>query len=80
MNWQEGNRVKADLKLLADAGVADAGTGQVLHFYSVDAEALLAKVETDYAGRPSDQIRRTRFRATGEPGAFQFVVESQKYR
>jgi len=80
MNWQEGNRVKADLKLLADAGVADAGTGQVLHFYSVEAETLLAKVEKDYAGRPVDQIRRTRFRATGEPGAFQFVVESQKYR
>ena len=80
MNWQEGNRVKADLKLLADAGVADAATGRVLHFYSAEAETLLAKVEMDYADRPADQIRRTRFRATGEPGAFHFVVESQKYR
>lgn len=80
MNWQEGNRVKADLKLLADAGVADAGAGRVLHFYSAEAEMLLAKVEMDYAERPADQIRRTRFRATGEPGAFHFVVESQKYR
>ena len=72
--------MKADLKLLADAGVADAGAGRVLHFYSAEAEMLLAKVEMDYAERPADQIRRTRFRATGEPGAFHFVVESQKYR
>ncbi len=80
MSWQQGDRVKADLKLLKDAGVTDAASGRVVHFYPPETEDLMARLERDYAGRPSEQIRRTRFRATGEPGAFEFVVESQKYR
>lgn len=80
MSWRGGERVQADLELLEKAGVADAASGQPLHFYSAETEALLARIETEYADRPPAQIRRTQFRVTGEPGDYQFVVVSQKYR
>lgn len=80
MTWQQGDRVKADLQLLDDAGVQDAGTAKIVQFYPRETEDMMAALEKSYAGRPADQIRRTRFRATGAPGSFEFVVESQKYR
>ena len=80
MSWRGGDRVKADLELLKKAGVSDAAHGQPLHFYPAETEALLARIEQDYAGRPAAQIRRTQFRVTGVPGAFEFVVVAQKYR
>ena len=80
MSWQDGDRVKADLALLKKAGVSDAARGQPLHFYSAETESLLARLEKEYAERPVEQIRRTKFRVIGEPGTFQFVVAVQKYR
>lgn len=80
MSWQQGDRIKADQQLMKDAGIADVAQSKVVHFYPKQTEDLLAALEKSYAGRPPEQIRRTRFRATGAPGAFEFVVESQKYR
>lgn len=80
MSWEQGDREKADRKLLADAGITDAEPARIVHFYAPETEELLARLEEEHAGRPSEQIRRTRFRATGQPGAFEFVVESQRYR
>ena len=80
MSWQSGGRVKADLELLKKAGISDAASGIPLHFYSAETEARLARLEQEYAGRSAEQIRRTRFRVTGEPGAFQFIVVTQRSR
>ena len=81
MNWQGGgDRIKADIELLTKAGVKGAKEAVVLHFYPQETEQMLAQVELDYAGRPEEQIRRTNFRVTGDSGAWEFVVQSQKYR
>ena len=80
MSWQSGGRVKADLELLKKAGISDTANGIPLHFYPAETEAHLARLEQEYAGRSAEQIRRTRFRVTGEPGAFRFVVVTQRYR
>ena len=80
MSWQGGDRMKADLALLEQAGISNASYGKPLHFYSAETEALLARLEKEHAGRPAGQIRRTLFRVTGEPGAFRFIVVKQKSR
>lgn len=80
MSWQRGDRKRADLALLKKAGISDAASGEPLHFYPPETEALLARLELEYAGRPAHEIRRTTFRVTGEPGAFRFEVVTQRYR
>ena len=80
MSWQGGDRVQADLELLEEAGVTDAASGQILHFYPSETEAMLLQLEMNHAGQPAEKIRRTRFRVVGESGAYQFIVTDQKYR
>jgi hypothetical protein len=80
MSWQGGDRMKADLALLEEAGVADAVSGRILHFYPPETEAMLFQLEKNHANQPAEKIRSTRFRVTGESGAYQFIVTDQKYR
>ncbi|MCA9049179.1 MAG: hypothetical protein KDA89_10655 [Planctomycetaceae bacterium] len=81
MNWQGGDRVKADIELLQKAGVSDAASGTVLHFYDPETEQMLARLELDRAGgRPAEQIRRTYFQVKKSGGGYEFVVSSQKLR
>ncbi len=81
MNWQGGDRVKADIELLTKAGVPQAEEGMVLHFYDPSTEQMLAQLEAERAGgRPPEQIRRTRFQVKKAGSGFEFVVTSQKLR
>ena len=81
MNWQGGDRVKADIELLQKAGIKDAESGMVLHFYDPATEQLLAKIEMERAGgRPAEQIRRTYFQVKKAGSGYEFVVSSQKLR
>lgn len=78
MTWQGGGRRVADLQLFKKAGV-EVGSGTIFHFYPPQTEALLAKLERDYAGRPVDQIRRTYFAVKPTRNGYEFVVTQQTY-
>ena len=80
MNWQGGDRVQADIELFEKAGVKDAASGTVLHFYDPQTEQMLAQLELERAGRPAEQIRRTYFQVKKAGGGYEFVVSSQKLR
>jgi hypothetical protein len=80
MNWEGGDRIKADRELLASVGVADAENGTILHFYPTQTEQMLARLEQDYANRPPEQIRRTYFQVKRDGNAFEFTVSSQKLK
>jgi len=79
MIWQGGNRRKADIKLLAKAGLK-VGRGDIIfHFYPRRTELLLARKEQSYARRPVSQIRRTYFVVRRKGSAYEFVVTRQRY-
>ena len=80
MSWTGGDRVKADIELLVNAGVKDAAAGVPLHFYDPATEQMLARLELDYGGRTADQIRRTYFQVKKSGSGFEFTVTSQKLR
>lgn len=80
MNWQGGDRIKADIELLTKAGVPDPASGTVLHFYAVATEEMMARLEQEYGGKPPDQIRRTYFQVKKAGSGYEFVVTSQKLR
>ena len=80
MNWEGGDRVKADIELLKKAGVPEPQTGKILHFYDPATEQKMAQMELSYAGKPSDQIRRTYFKAQRSGSTYEFVVTNQKLR
>ena len=81
MNWQGGDRVKADIELLKKAGVPQPEDGMILHFYDPATEQALARLELERAGgRPVEQIRRTRFQVKRAGNGYEFVVTSQKLR
>lgn len=80
MNWQGGDRIKADIELLEKAGVPDAKSGTILHFYPRETEESLARLENAYANRPPEQIRRTYFQVRKTGNSFEFVVSSQKLK
>lgn len=79
MTWQGGNRRKADLKLLAKAGLTVGRSDIIFHFYPRRTELLLARKERDYAHRPVSQIRRTYFVVRQAGSAYEFVVTRQRY-
>lgn len=76
--WQGGGRRIADIELFRKAGV-DVGGAAVFHFYSNEAEELLAKLESEYAKRPTRDIRRTYFAVEPRGAKFDFVVTRQAY-
>jgi hypothetical protein len=76
--WQGGGRRAADIELFTKAGVA-VGAAALFHFYSNEAEGLLARLEAEYAGRPTRDIRRTYFAVEQRGGKYQFVVTRQAY-
>jgi hypothetical protein len=80
MNWQGGDRVKADIELLTKAGVKDAASGTVLHFYAAETEQMLARLEQEYGGKSPDQIKRTYFQVKRAGSSYEFTVTSQKLR
>ena len=80
MNWQGGDRVKADLELLTKAGVPDPASGTVLHFYAAETEQMLARLEQEYGGKPANQIKRTYFQVKRAGSGYEFTVTSQKLR
>lgn len=80
MNWQGGERVKADLELLSKAGVPDPSSGTVLHFYDPATEQIMARVELKYADKPIEQIRRTYFQVRRSGNGYEFFVTDQKLR
>lgn len=80
MNWEGGDRVKADIQLLSNAGVPNPEAGKVLHFYDPATEQMLARLEQEYGNKKPDQIRRTFFQVKKSGSSYEFVVTSQKLR
>ena len=78
MNWQGGDRRKADLELFQKIKL-DANDGMILHFYPKPVEQMLLKLERDYAGRPIKEIRRTYFFVRSAGTGYEFAVERQLY-
>ena len=78
MNWQGGERIKADIELLTKAGVPSPGDGTVLHFYDPGTEQMLARLEQEYGGHAPQEIRRTYFQVRRAGSDYEFVVTSQK--
>lgn len=80
MNWEGGDRVKADIELLQKAGVPEPETGKILHFYDPAVEQKMLQLELSYANKSPDQIRRTYFTVKKNGGQYEFVVTNQKLR
>ncbi|MEZ6128541.1 MAG: hypothetical protein R3C59_07645 [Planctomycetaceae bacterium] len=80
MNWEGGDRVQADIELLAKAGVPDPASGSVLHFYDPATEQMMAQIELAYANKPVEQIRRTYFQVRRQGSGYEFFVSNQKLR
>ena len=78
MTWQGGGRRKADVEFFTKAGV-DVFDAILFHFYPPETEALLARLEREFANRPVDQIRRTYYVVSPERGGYQFKVTRQSY-
>ena len=80
MNWTGGEREKADIELLTNAGVPNPAQGRILHFYHPETEQMLARLELEYGNKPVDQIRRTQFQVRKAGSSYEFVVVSQKLK
>ena len=78
MMWRGGQRRQGDVRLFQKAGV-DVTGATILHFYPRETEMMMAQLERDYRGRPSEEIRRTYFVVVRDRGAFKFVVKKQSY-
>lgn len=76
MTWSRGDLLKADISLLAKAGL-DATAGIVLHFYSDELVDRLAALERDYKGLLAADIELTRFEVRPSPKGFEFFVRDQ---
>lgn len=76
MNWQSGDRRKADEELFRKANIDPTGV-PLVHFYPKETEGLLIKAERDFQGQPSSRIRRTYFSVTKNGNAFEFTVTRQ---
>lgn len=76
--WQGGGRRAADIELFRKAGI-DVGTAPLFQFYPKATEEQLAKLEHDYANRPTRDIRRTYFSVEPKGAKFEFVVTRQAY-
>ena len=80
MNWEGGDRVKADRELLTKAGVPDVESGKVLHFYDPATEQMMARIEQEYGNKTPQEIRRTYFQVKRSGSSYEFVVTNQKLR
>ena len=78
MAWQGASRRATDERLFRRAGV-DFEDAPILHFYSAEAEATLARLEREYANRDPEQIRRTYFAVSRQGGTYRFTVTRQTY-
>jgi hypothetical protein len=77
MTWQGGGtRKEADVKLFQRAGI-DASQGTIFHFYPQATEQMLMTIEQQYAGRRTQEIRRTYFVVERGGDGFVFRVTRQ---
>ena len=76
MNWQGGDRMKADRALFAKAGV-DATRASIIHFYPQNVEQMLVQQERKFQDQPSNRIRRTYFAVMEDGNGFKFTVTRQ---
>lgn len=76
LTWRRGPLQKADLELLARAGV-DAKNCIIVKFMPQDLVQKLIQMEKNYAGRKRDEIRRTRFGISSSGSGYKFFVLDQ---
>lgn len=79
MTWRGGSRKQADASLFKKAGVPNAESARLMHFYAPETEQLLARTEIAYRNRKSSEIRSTFFTVRKDGPGFKFVVTSQSY-
>ena len=60
IEWKRGTLEALDRKLLTKVGINTQGK-KLAHFYSLDAQRQLARLERDFEDRPAAEIKRTRF-------------------
>lgn len=79
MSWAEGSEARriADEELFRRAGV-DVSQAQLLHFYPMETELMLATLEQDFLKRPAQEIRQTAFSIRRVGAGFEFFVVSQR--
>ncbi len=78
MSWRSGTLRSYDLQLLARAGVKTGGKITV-QFYPPEVENNLAVLETRFANRKADEIRRTTFAIRQQGNKYEFFVVDQDY-
>lgn len=78
IKWRKGTLHAADRKLLARSGI-NSQDKELWHFFTPDVRATLERLEREYAGRPPNEIRSTRFlvRAKERAAGYEFVVIEQ---
>ncbi len=79
MNWADGSAglIEADRALFSKAGFSP-GDAPILHFYPDGTEAILEKLELEYAGESNrSRIRRTYFSVRRITDGFEFFVRRQ---
>lgn len=76
MTWSRGDLLKADVSLLAKAGI-DANARIVLHFYSDELVGRLAALERNHKGLAAADIELTRFEVRQSPKGYEFIVRDQ---
>lgn len=76
MSWQGEGRHSADVELFRRAGI-DVADGGIYHFYPADTEELLVRLESSFAQRPVEEIRRTYFVVVRQGAGYTFVVTRQ---
>ena len=76
LTWREGDLGRADVDLLARAGV-DASDRVVLKIIPAAVEAKLAALEETRAGNQADKIRKTQFGVRKEGDEYLFFVMDQ---
>lgn len=76
MTWQGGSRRLADIELLKANGI-DTSNVTIMQFYPKETEAMMVKLELEYANRKTDEIRRTYFTIESEGTGYRFRVARQ---
>ncbi len=79
MLWTEGSEARrvADEELFRRAGI-EVSQAQLLHFYPMETELMLATLEQDYLKRPPQDIRQTTFAVRRAGAGYEFFVVSQR--
>lgn len=79
MTWKGGSRKQADAAMFKKAGVPNAESAMLMHFYAPETEQLLARTELAYRNRKTSEIRSTFFTVRKDGTGYKFVVTSQSY-